>query len=264
MAARRRGAGPALRLLGEARRVAGFEQLALEPLDDDASLALLAGVDEPVRERILGESRGNPLYLTEFARRPDALSCPLLASIEVELDALSEGARALADGAAVAGDPFDPDLAAAAAGLELDPGALDELVAVDLVRPMCGPTFTFRHPMVCRAVYHPPLRPGGSPRTSAPRRRWSAAARAWRCGRITSRASRGRATRRRSRCWSRRPARRTGTRWRCAWCPSAPRRLLGPYGLALARAGRLVEAREALAARARARDRRRASRAAAR
>jgi predicted ATPase len=79
VASRRRGSGPALRLLGEARRVAGFEELVLEPLDDDASLALLAGVDEAARGWILGESRGNPLYLTEFARRPGALSCTLLA-----------------------------------------------------------------------------------------------------------------------------------------------------------------------------------------
>jgi DNA-binding NarL/FixJ family response regulator len=251
VASRRRGAGPALRLLGEARRVAGFEELALEPLDDDASRALLVGVDAPVRERILGESRGNPLYLTEFARRPDALSCPLLASIEVELDALSEGARALADGAAVAGDPFDPDLAAAAAGLELDPGALDELVAVDLVRPMCGPMFTFRHPMVCRAVYHhtaPAWRLAAHERAAAAleRRGAGVAVRAHHVARFARpgdeaavallvEAAEGADAAH----WYEMALRLVPDEGRAA--------LLGPYGLALARAGRLVEARGALA-----------------
>ncbi len=252
VASRPRGSGPALRLLGEARRVAGFEELVLEPLDDDASLALLAGVEEEAREWILGESRGNPLYLTEFARRPGALSCPLLASLEVELDALSEGARALADGAAVAGDPFDPELAAAAAGRELDPVALDELVAVDLVRPESGPMFAFRHPMVCRAVYHhtaPAWRLAAHERAAAAleRRGAGVAARARHVARyalpgdaaavaLLVEAAEGAAAAH----WYEAALRLVPDEGRAA--------LLGPYGLALARAGRLVEAREALAA----------------
>jgi DNA-binding NarL/FixJ family response regulator/energy-coupling factor transporter ATP-binding protein EcfA2 len=252
VASRQRGSGPALRLLGEARRVAGFEELVVGPLDDDASLALLAGVDESVRERILEESHGNPLYLTEFARRPDALSCPLLASMEAELAALSEGARALAQGAAVAGDPFDPELAAAAAGVELDPGALDELVATDLARPVCGPTFAFRHPMVCRAVYHgtaPAWRLAAHERAAAAleRRGASVALRARHVARyarpgdeaavalLVEAAEGGAAAH-----WYETALRLVPDEGRAA--------LLGPYGLALVRAGRLGEAREALAA----------------
>ena len=60
VASRQRGSGPALRLLGEARRVAGFEELVLEPLDDGASLALLAGVEEAAREWILGRVARQP------------------------------------------------------------------------------------------------------------------------------------------------------------------------------------------------------------
>ena len=46
--------------------------VALASLAVAVLVALLAGVEEAARVRILGESRGNPLYLTEFARRPGA------------------------------------------------------------------------------------------------------------------------------------------------------------------------------------------------
>jgi DNA-binding NarL/FixJ family response regulator len=60
------------------------------------------------------------------------------------------------EGAAVAGDPFEPELAAAAAELQ-EPAvmdAVDELLRVDLLRPTDVPRrFRFRHPLVRRAVY---------------------------------------------------------------------------------------------------------------
>src|SRR5205085_9467227 len=58
--------------------------------------------------------------------------------------------------AAVAGEPFDVDLAAAAAGIEEAEllAALDEALALDLVRRTDVPRrFRFRHPIVRRAVY---------------------------------------------------------------------------------------------------------------
>ncbi len=73
-----------------------------------------------------------------------------------ELHQLPESARLVLEGAAVAGDPFEPDLAAAAANLpESDVLAgLDTLQAQDLVRPTGQPRrFRFRHPLVRRAVY---------------------------------------------------------------------------------------------------------------
>ena len=70
--------------------------------------------------------------------------------------ALSGDERALLEGAAVAGEPFEPDLAAVIGELSLDAGldALDALLARDLLRPTTVPRrFRFRHPLVRRAVY---------------------------------------------------------------------------------------------------------------
>ena len=84
------------------------------------------------------------------------------AALAEELGLLSAEARLVLEGAAVAGDPFDPELAAAAAGTAdsaaLD--ALDELLRLDLVRPTDVPRrFRFRHPLVRRSVYE--ATPGG-------------------------------------------------------------------------------------------------------
>ena len=78
------------------------------------------------------------------------------ASLSEELALLSEGGRLVLEGAAVAGDPFEPELAAAAAGTSeaaaMD--AVDELLQVDLIRTTDVPRrFRFRHPLVRRAVY---------------------------------------------------------------------------------------------------------------
>ncbi|HYI99994.1 MAG TPA: AAA family ATPase [Thermoleophilaceae bacterium] len=78
------------------------------------------------------------------------------ASLAEELESLSLPARALLDAAAVAGEPFEPDLAAATAELSAADGlaALDDLLAADLVRPTRVPRrFVFRHPLIRRAVY---------------------------------------------------------------------------------------------------------------
>ena len=60
------------------------------------------------------------------------------------------------EGAAVLGDPFDPELAAVAADLDEAEALvlLDELLDADLVRPTELPRrFRFRHPIVRSAVY---------------------------------------------------------------------------------------------------------------
>ena len=148
------------RLLDAACRAPGFEQLSLGPLGGAAAQDLLSGVGDPVvRERLAHEARGNPLYLRELARaaagQGDSLPATLTAVIGSELAELGPAARRLADGAAVAGDPFDLELASAAAGVEPDGAGLDELVAAGLCAPAgtAGREFAFRHPLVQRAVY---------------------------------------------------------------------------------------------------------------
>ena len=73
-----------------------------------------------------------------------------------ELAELSATARLVVWGAAVSGDAFDPELAAAAAATTESEAlaALDELLASDLVRATDVPRrFRFRHPLVHHAVY---------------------------------------------------------------------------------------------------------------
>jgi ATP/maltotriose-dependent transcriptional regulator MalT len=139
---------------------------------DEAGELLGRGVDAALADRLYQESGGNPFYLEQLARSPQLLPLaasaadPKLGDVEVppavlgalreELGLLPQPTRTLLQGAAVAGDPFEPELAAAAAGAEEDTAmpALDELLALELVRPTNVPRrFRFRHPLVRRAVY---------------------------------------------------------------------------------------------------------------
>lgn len=130
----------------------------------------VARVDSSVLYR---ESGGNPFYLQQLARSLDrAGAAPTLhdetwlaeigvpstvaAALAEELALLSDPERLLLEGAAVAGDPFELELAAAAAGVPEASvmEAIDELLNVDLLRTTDVPRrFRFRHPLVRRAVY---------------------------------------------------------------------------------------------------------------
>ena len=174
-----RPGGPADRILDAVRTGIDHDYIALAPLDAGAALAMIAGevTDETARRRLVAEAHGHPLYLRELARaaRRGASDLPATvgAAVALERARLDERARAMLDGAAVVGDPFDVGLAAVAARLAPDAAleAVDSLVEADLVRASHdGPLFVFRHALVRRAVYEaspPAWRIGAHERAAA-------------------------------------------------------------------------------------------------
>jgi ATP/maltotriose-dependent transcriptional regulator MalT len=147
--------GPAAEPIRDAgRRGEGWLELRPEPLDREAALALLpSDLDPALRDRLLGTAAGNPFFLEQLARQGAGAEVPetVAATVRGELAPLPPAARELAEGAAVAGDPFDLDIAVAAAGAT-GAGAIDDLVAAGLVRADGGRRFRFRHPLVHRAI----------------------------------------------------------------------------------------------------------------
>ena len=163
--------------LGEA----SVETIDLRPLSfEDACRLLPDGLGEGDARRLWYDSGGNPLYLRELASaytrgalQTDAsmLSLPagvpsvVAGSVGAELVELATdkqnrtaaAAVELVRAAAVLGDGFDFQIAAAVAGLdeELALAALDLLVERDLLRiDEVTARYRFRHPVVWRAVYH--------------------------------------------------------------------------------------------------------------
>jgi DNA-binding CsgD family transcriptional regulator len=153
-----RPAAVSSRLLDAARRSIGSEELRLAPLDRDAALRLLpADIDPAQRDRMLRDADGNPLFLNELARLgAGKLPGSLVAVVRQELDELPLDARTFAWGAAVAGDPFELEVAEAAADVDqkVATSALDAVAAVDLIRTTDETrVYRFRHPLVHRAIY---------------------------------------------------------------------------------------------------------------
>ena len=142
------------------------------PLTTDEASRLLdrPSSDQELR-RLYAESGGNPFHLMQLARA-DAAPRPAIArdrdpgyaevpeavreAVLSETAPLPPDARALLDGAAILGDPFEINFAIEVAGLDREAAlvALDELVAADLISVTDEPRrFRFRHPIVRRTVY---------------------------------------------------------------------------------------------------------------
>jgi ATP/maltotriose-dependent transcriptional regulator MalT len=167
--ATRAGRAPHLEVaLDTALRNDSAEVVDVGPLSQEAAERLLQSLRRSARETLYRESGGNPFYLEALIRaaRADAhrgaatgmagVPRPVRAALAAEVDALPPAVRQVLEGAAVAGDPFEPELAGAAIGVSEDAvlSALDELLAADLVRATDElRRFRFRHPLVRRAVY---------------------------------------------------------------------------------------------------------------
>jgi DNA-binding NarL/FixJ family response regulator/tetratricopeptide (TPR) repeat protein len=170
----RPGAAPPLlrAALDAADRAGRLVRVTPSTLTEREAAELLGpDVDSQALEALYRQSGGNPFYLEELARTgsgwtdddeamspSDETEVPgsVSAALAQENAALAPAARELAQGAAVIGDPFELDLAAAAAGHDEAEAlaALDELLSAGLVRTTDVPRrFRFRHPVVRRAIY---------------------------------------------------------------------------------------------------------------
>jgi DNA-binding NarL/FixJ family response regulator len=159
--------------LALAEREGRAVRLDLGPLTPADAAELLARIPEAsVRDAVFRVSGGNPFYLSQLARlaaqapiagdgrQVDTLTLgvpqSVMSMLAEEVRSLPADSRRVLESAAVAGEPFEPDVAAEIG--EVSDGdvmtALDDLLARDLVRTTDVPRqFRFRHPLVRRAVY---------------------------------------------------------------------------------------------------------------
>ncbi|MCA1677723.1 MAG: LuxR C-terminal-related transcriptional regulator [Actinobacteria bacterium] len=151
-----------------------LERVEVGPLTDTESVELVGARvrGAAAREVLYRESGGNPFYLEQLARAAlsseglvarrtkvalaDEVPPAVAAALAAEVGGLSRGAQAVVQAAAVAGEPFEPDVVGRIAGVEQSDVliALDELLERDLIRETAVPRrFRFRHPLVRHAVY---------------------------------------------------------------------------------------------------------------
>ncbi|MET0939159.1 MAG: AAA family ATPase, partial [Gaiellaceae bacterium] len=165
--------GPLSAALERAYRAGTLVRMELGALTPAEAKDLLgAAVGAAEAKLLYDETGGNPFYLEQLARSldragslallpgipPDHVGVPsaVAASLREELGLLSDEGRLVFEAAAVAGDPFELELAAAAAARSeaATMDAVDELLKLDLVRTTDIPRrFHFRHPLLRRAAY---------------------------------------------------------------------------------------------------------------
>jgi DNA-binding CsgD family transcriptional regulator len=159
--------------IGAAWREGALQSVELGPLTErEAGRLLSPGISPATIAALHRESGGNPFYLLELSRShatrnggagqqppgSDGAAVPsgVLAAIADELRSLTEDGRALTQAASVVGYAVDFRLAAEVA--ELDEAraaaAADGALAAGVLQPGDTPgVFTFRHPIVHKAVY---------------------------------------------------------------------------------------------------------------
>jgi DNA-binding CsgD family transcriptional regulator len=141
---------------------AGIPELTLRGLDAERAAAMLAGsgLSAELRDRLIAETRGNPLALRELPAVAEGAQLGPLPLTSRVLDAFHHQVRSLPDATrtllliAAADDTGElPTLlrAAGALGLgiaDLQPAEASGLISFD------GGTLAFRHPLIRAAVYH--------------------------------------------------------------------------------------------------------------
>jgi DNA-binding NarL/FixJ family response regulator len=165
--------------LERALRDGHLSRIELDPLTSDEATAMLGRTDpDQATAALFEESGGNPFFLEQLARSPeladrlsagpqvsvDGVQVPprVAAALTEELALLSQRTRRVLEGASVAGDPFEPEMAATAADVSEQEAmeAIDDLLEREIIRPTDVPRrFRFRHPILRRAVYQ--SAPGG-------------------------------------------------------------------------------------------------------
>ena len=169
---------------GALARVHGAQTIALAPLSDSETAALVSGLlgqDPSLRglpDTIAARAAGNPFFAEEIVRElaersvlrgePGAymsaaevahVSVPatLQATIAARIDRLNPKAKRTLSAAAVIGSRFSPDLLET---LGIDP-ALEDLVAaevIDQVRFTGQPEYVFHHPLIRTVAYEAQLK----------------------------------------------------------------------------------------------------------
>ena len=169
---------------GALSRVPGAQSIALAPLDDSETAALVAellGPDSSVgglATRIAERAAGNPFFAEEMVRElaergvlrgnrgayvstveAGEVSVPatVQATIAARIDRLDPVAKRTLSAAAVIGSRFDPDLLET---LGIEP-IVEDLVAaelVDQVRFTRGPEYVFHHPLIRTVAYETQLK----------------------------------------------------------------------------------------------------------